>query len=227
MSAVPTYPVRAEATLDPPLSRWLWLVKWLAAIPHYVVLVFLWLAFVVLSIVARVAILFTGRYPRSIFDLNLGVLRWTWRVHYYTYSALATDRYPPFTLAAVPDYPATLEVAFAYPERLSRARARQVVAASDPAVPGRRLLRRRRDRQRRARLPARADRRRGAALHRSLPTRHLRLRHGHEPLGAAGDRLRGPDDHKYPPFRLDLGGEEPDGAATHPMAPAPAAAETL
>ena len=109
MSAVPTYPVRAQATLERPLNRWLWLVKWLVAIPHYVVLVFLWVAFIVLSVVALVAILFTGRYPRSIFDFNLGVLRWTGRVHYYTYSALATDRYPPFTLASVPDYPATLE----------------------------------------------------------------------------------------------------------------------
>lgn len=112
------YPVALEARLDEPLSRWLWLVKWFLAIPHFVVLAFLWAAFVVLTVVAFFAILFTGRYPRSIFSFNLGVLRWTWRVSFYAVSGIGTDRYPPFSLDAEPDYPATLDIA--YPERLSR-----------------------------------------------------------------------------------------------------------
>jgi hypothetical protein len=108
MSAISPHPVRVEGRLDPQLSRWLWLVKWLLAIPHFIVLVFLFLAFIVLTIVAFFAILFTGRYPRSVFDFNLGVLRWAWRVGFYTYDALGTDRHPPFSLGSEPDYPASL-----------------------------------------------------------------------------------------------------------------------
>lgn len=118
MATAPLYPVRVEAELSPHLSRWLWLVKWFLAIPHFVCLMFLWLAFVVLTVVAFFAILFTGRYPRGIFDFNAGVLRWSWRVSYYAYGALATDEYPPFSLGAEPGYPARLEVP--YPGELRR-----------------------------------------------------------------------------------------------------------
>jgi hypothetical protein len=104
--------------LDEPLSRWLWLVKWLLLLPHYIVLAFLWIGVVVCWVIALFAILFTGRYPRPLFRYVLGVLRWSWRAGYYGYSALGTDRYPPFTLGEVPDYPARLDIA--YPQRLSR-----------------------------------------------------------------------------------------------------------
>ena len=117
-AAQAAYPLQVEGEVDEPLSRWLWLVKWILLIPHFIVLVFLWIAFVVLTVVAFFAILFTGRYPRGIFDFTVGVLRWTWRVGYYSYGALGTDRYPPFTLADVPDYPARLNVE--YPQALSR-----------------------------------------------------------------------------------------------------------
>jgi hypothetical protein len=112
-------PVALSGRLDPELSRWMWLVKWFLAIPHVIVLAVLWLAFVVLTVVAAVAILITGRYPRGIFDFNVGVLRWTWRVSYYaTTGGIGTDRYPPFSLSEEPGDAAHLDVV--YPARLTR-----------------------------------------------------------------------------------------------------------
>ncbi|MGV9832879.1 DUF4389 domain-containing protein [Nocardia niigatensis] len=112
------YPMRVRGDLDPGLSRWMWIVKWILAIPHYIVLIFLSIAYLVVSIIAFFAILFTGSYPRVLFDFNVGVLRWSWRVRFYALSQLGTDRYPPFSLQPDPDYPADLEVD--YPEQLNR-----------------------------------------------------------------------------------------------------------
>jgi hypothetical protein len=112
-----TSPLTLTGQLAPQLSRWFWLLKMFAAIPHFVVLAALWVVFIVLTLVAGVSILLTGRYPRPLFDLNLGILRWNWRVGFYVYAALGTDRYPPFALGTA-DYPAALDVT--YPEKLSR-----------------------------------------------------------------------------------------------------------
>jgi hypothetical protein len=115
--AAEPYPVSVDGTLDEPLTRWLWLVKWFLAIPHYVLLIFLTIGAIFSALIAFFAIIFTGRYPRTLFDYNVAVLRWWWRVDFYALTAIATDRYPPFALADV-DYPCRLDVP--YPEQLSR-----------------------------------------------------------------------------------------------------------
>jgi hypothetical protein len=86
-------------------------------VPHYPILIGLYLLYPLVTIAAGIAILFTGRYPRPLFDFNVGVLRWSWRLMNYRFPMNSTDKYPPFTLASVPDYPADLEVD--YPESLT------------------------------------------------------------------------------------------------------------
>ncbi|NKY34820.1 DUF4389 domain-containing protein [Nocardia speluncae] len=118
MSAPTGYPVRVRGDLDPALSRWMWIVKWILAIPHYIVLFFLHIGYAVVTVIAFFAILITGRYPRVLFDYSVGVIRWSWRVSYYAWTPAGTDKYPPFTLSADDNYPADLDVD--YPPTLHR-----------------------------------------------------------------------------------------------------------
>ncbi len=113
-----SYPVSIRGELTEPPGRGWWLLKWLLALPHYIILAFLWIAFLIVCVIAFFAILFTGKNPKGLFNFNLGVLRWTWRVGFYSYSALATDKYPPFSLDPDDTYPADLSIE--YPEKLSR-----------------------------------------------------------------------------------------------------------
>lgn len=110
-------PVHLIGELTVPPGRGLWLIKWLLIIPHVFVLAFLWIAVLVVTFIAFFAILFTGRYPQSMFEFVVGVLRWTWRVAFYSYDALATDKYPPFSLKSDDEYPADLDID--YPEKLN------------------------------------------------------------------------------------------------------------
>jgi hypothetical protein len=117
MVDVKPYPATITGDLSSPPGRWQWLLKWLLAIPHYFILYFLGIAAMVVVVIAFFAILFTGKYPRSLFDFMAGFWRWTWRVGFYSYSVLGTDLYPPFSFDKG-GYPADLDVD--YPERLSR-----------------------------------------------------------------------------------------------------------
>lgn len=110
-----SYPLRYDVEYPERLSRWKIFVKWLLAIPHFIVLYILGLVAYLLTVVAWFAILFSGRYPQALFNFVVGVLRWSANVN--AYILLMRDEYPPFTMETG-RYPVTLEVD--YPERLSR-----------------------------------------------------------------------------------------------------------
>ena len=113
-----SYPARLDGRFDETTSRWMWLLKPVLVLPHIIVLVFLWVGVFFATFAAGVSILFTTRYPRGLFDFNVGVMRWSWRVAFYSFSAYGTDHYPPLTLQSDPLYPADFDVD--YPQQLSR-----------------------------------------------------------------------------------------------------------
>ncbi|CAD7839509.1 MAG: hypothetical protein [Olavius algarvensis spirochete endosymbiont] len=113
-----TSSIHLRGELSKPPSRVLWLLKWLLAVPHIVILAFLTVAVVFVTIIAFFAIIFTGRYPRKSFDFVVGVFRWWWRVGFYAFSVLGTDKYPPFSLKPRDDYPADLHID--YPKKLKQ-----------------------------------------------------------------------------------------------------------
>ena len=112
----PQYPVRLEVEYPERLSRLLIFVKGLLAIPHFFALTLLGIGALVAAIIGWFAVLFTGRWPEGLFNYITGVMRWGARLGAYIY--LLTDRYPPFTLAEVADYPVHLQVD--YPEQVAR-----------------------------------------------------------------------------------------------------------
>ena len=209
------YPLRLDGRLDEDLSRWMWLVKWFLAIPHYIVLAFLWLAFGVLTVIAFFAILFTGRYPRGDLRLQRGRAAMDVAGVVLLVQRLGTDRYPPFTLdAARLSGPAPRRVSR---RAVARPRAGEVVVAGDPALPRRRPARGRavatarwsrgttttrgrrvvRPRWRPDRNPRRR-RRRCPALRRVVSEGTLPARDRAQPLGVPRRRLRRADDRRVP-----------------------------
>jgi hypothetical protein len=113
------YPVNIRGELTIPPGRGWWLLKfWLLAIPHYICLIGLGIAFIVVWVITFFAILFTGKHPKSLFDFKVGVLRWSWRVGFYSLEAFGTDKYPPFSLQPDDSYPADLSIE--YVEQMSR-----------------------------------------------------------------------------------------------------------
>lgn len=110
------YPVRVALDRQETYNRWLPLVKWLLALPHYIVLAFLLIAAAVVVVVAFFAVILTRRYPEGLFNFVVGTFRWLFRVNAYV--ALLTDRYPPFSLQDDPDFPARYDVD--YPPEVDR-----------------------------------------------------------------------------------------------------------
>jgi hypothetical protein len=128
--AYPNYPLQFDVRYQQEYHRWLPLVKWLLAIPHWCALFFLWIGVFFAFIGAFFAVLFTARYPRGLFDFIVGVWRWTMRVT--AYALLLVDPYPPFSLGDDPDYPVRFNLDYPPEGKIARWRA---LFAWVPAIP--------------------------------------------------------------------------------------------
>lgn len=118
MAANTNYPVELVGDYTERVNRFLWLIKWLLIIPHIVVLWLLSIPLIVTLPVSWLAVVILGRYPGFLWAYHSGLLRWSWRVNFYSYEAGNTDQYPPFSFGLREDYPADLIIQ--YPERSSR-----------------------------------------------------------------------------------------------------------
>ena len=118
MAGYHDYPVDLVGEYDDRVNRFLWLIKWILLIPHYIVLGLLSLPTIVTTPVSWIAVVILGRYPRFLWTYHTGLMRWSWRVNFYSYQVGNTDQYPPFSFESRDDYPADL--AIEYPETSSR-----------------------------------------------------------------------------------------------------------
>ena len=118
MAAQSAYPVEVVGLYQERVHRLLWLVKWILVIPHAIVLWFLCIPIIFTLPLSWAIIIVTGKYPEFLWAYHAGIIRWNWRVNYYSYEAGGTDRYPPFSFQSRDDYPADLNIE--YSERSSR-----------------------------------------------------------------------------------------------------------
>ena len=102
------YPVDLIGDYDERVNRFLWLIKWILTIPHFVVLFLLSIPVIVTLPISWLAVLILGRYPSPFWGYHVGLMRWSWRVNFYSYQAGNTDQYPPFSFESRDDYPADL-----------------------------------------------------------------------------------------------------------------------
>ena len=118
MAAYSNYPVKLVGVYEERVNRLLWLIKWILVIPHLVVIWLLSIPILVTLPVSWLAVIILGRYPSFLWSYHAGLLRWSWRVNFYSFQAGGTDQYPPFSFASRDDYPADLLIE--YPETSSR-----------------------------------------------------------------------------------------------------------